>query len=785
MRISAEVEASVAVADETAGVPRKPCLTLLLKCSLVFWLSSFIAYSVGLHQGAAACSYFSIGCFLASLALVAVLAFGCMDRARIFLLLSISFLAGAALALCESVEMHSSLNDSFEASMPAKLTLKEDLVAFGDSCNVLASVTSDTGRRYLVQVSFDDDPGLLLVGETIESSVSFQRLSEHDDYSWSRGFALESTVYSFEQVAPAGLRGVILSARRETVELFGRYGGNQAGILQALVCGYRGGIEKTGEYEDYKIIGLAHVIAVSGSHLALIALVANAVAKAVGIPARMRIVVVVSLIAMYFVFSGCTISALRAAIMASTSMMSLFATRRSSAQNALGVCLLGFIVVDPKSAVSVSLALSAGSTLGLILFTQLIKHWFGDVGKLVGGLVVEPVALTLASGMTTQLYSIALFSQLSVISVFANLVAAPLFSLGCVVGLLSALISVIFEPLAPALISLSAVLLTPLQLACAFLSSIPWACVPVVLPEGASIAMTIGICSMMYRIWPDRRQIVRFAFALAMIVVLALGGRYVWLLHQDELIMLDVGQGDAFVLRSAGASVLIDTGNRSALLRDALGRNWVLRLDSVLVTHADDDHCGSLVDLSYMLPVSQVGASAFAFDCNCEQCSELRIDIEDMRGSPVQRQLNPGDILRIGGFSLEVVWPYGYSNSGGNEDSLCLLVEHVSTGSKLLLTGDAESEQLKEIIRRENLEGIDVLKLGHHGSEGSVCEETLSILSPKVSLISVGEGNRYGHPSDEVLGLLERASAFVFRTDENGDVIVRFTEDGLRVRTQK
>ena len=98
-----------------------------------------------------------------------------------------------------------------------------------------------------------------------------------------------------------------------------------------------------------------------------------------------------------------------------------------------------------------------------------------------------------------------------------------------------------------------------------------------------------------------------------------------------------------------------------------------------------------------------------------------------------------------------------------------------------LFCGDAESDQLKEIIDEGELGDIDIYKVGHHGSKAALTESVVEVIRPEISLVSVGEGNRYGHPAAQTLSLLDSVGSHVFRTDEMGDVSCEFSNDGIRV----
>ena len=149
-----------------------------------------------------------------------------------------------------------------------------------------------------------------------------------------------------------------------------------------------------------------------------------------------------------------------------------------------------------------------------------------------------------------------------------------------------------------------------------------------------------------------------------------------------------------------------------------------------------------------------------------------------------------GDEVQCGRFSLRVIWPDQFADEGGNADSLTFLCSYDgdSDGTAewtALLCGDAESEQLSAMADRLPEGGIDVLKVGHHGSKKALDDATATLLAPSVALIGVGERNSYGHPSDKALELLDAVGCKTYCSDEAGDVAVAFSMEKLTVTPQK
>ena len=242
-----------------------------------------------------------------------------------------------------------------------------------------------------------------------------------------------------------------------------------------------------------------------------------------------------------------------------------------------------------------------------------------------------------------------------------------------------------------------------------------------------------------------------------------------------QVAILDVGQADAILIRDGSRTMLVDAGVDNAVV-EALARNNVYALDAVVVTHWDRDHWGGLPDVLDAMPVGQIvvacGASAHA----PSELSSVSQEIVEVQA---------GDVIRVGEFACRVVWPQGLVSGEENADSLCLDVSYDNgEGASLdmLLTGDTEQDELAEYA--DEVGDIDVLKVGHHGSEIAVAEKPLELLDPELAVASAGEGNSYGHPDPVCVSLLERAGARFLCTKDVGDVIIRPGKTGPVVKTQ-
>jgi len=239
------------------------------------------------------------------------------------------------------------------------------------------------------------------------------------------------------------------------------------------------------------------------------------------------------------------------------------------------------------------------------------------------------------------------------------------------------------------------------------------------------------------------------------------------------LTALDVGQGDAFLLRAPGATVLVDTGEPDADVVRHLRREGVDRLDLLIITHAHLDHVGGAPSVLEALPVGVVWMHPVpaGIDVAAQYTETLRQ--AERRGVPI-RGPPAGAVVSIGELRLEVLGPssgrpYDWTRSELNNTSIVLRASVAGSGS-VLLAGDVEREAQADLLaaHRERLR-VDVLVVPHHGSRTSD-PAFLVATGAHTALISAGRGNRHGHPNPEVVEVLESAGMRIHRTDREGTV---------------
>lgn len=246
---------------------------------------------------------------------------------------------------------------------------------------------------------------------------------------------------------------------------------------------------------------------------------------------------------------------------------------------------------------------------------------------------------------------------------------------------------------------------------------------------------------------------------------------------EPRVTFLDVGQGDAILLRSGGRSMLVDGGRDTSLLAKLADRG-LRRIDGVVLTHAHPDHCGGLAPLIAQFDVGAVYINPRRFRGECA----MRILAAARESRTPVHLIRDGDVLPLGAFKLTAhLAELRFRRAPENNASIVLRAE--AEGRSFLLTGDIEREA--ELTLGDRNLRADVLKVAHHGSRSSTGESFLDAVAPRIAVISCGRHNLFGHPHPSVVEVLAERGIRTWRTDRDGSVEVEVREGRVVVRAER
>jgi competence protein ComEC len=560
-----------------------------------------------------------------------------------------------------------------------------------------------------------------------------------------------------------------------------------AGIARALLLGEAGAVAPSLN-DAIRAAGVSHVLAVSGMHVTVLVGGIAALVRALWLRSALalywearRVAAGVGALLAPLVASLCggSPSAVRAALTSSLMFtLSALGHRPSAlAVSALAVAL--HIAIDPRAALHPGFVLSVAATAALLTA--------GCEG--VAGLR-RALRESLRAWLATAPFLLLCFGGTSLVALLANVVLLPLGTVLiplCVAHLLAALLGLagwlatgpLFEAASGAFLGASRL--------CAALD--PGLQLPPLTPaQLLALGAGAGFCLL-----PVARtlRVAVAAGALLVMLLCELALRWSAPPEQLQVVFLDVGQGDAAIVRSAGQTALIDAGGSvggasdpgSASVLPALAALRVRKLDLVVLSHPHPDHYGGLAAVLASLPVTELWDTGQAEAEGASQVAQLLAQVRARGGTVRGPEQLCSATRRLGRAALEVLAPCprfdeGY---GPNDNSFVLRLSHGRRS--FLFTGDVERAAEAALLARHGPTlRSDVLKVAHHGSRTSSAEPLLRAISPWLAVVSAGRGNRFGHPHAEVVARLGRLARHSLRTDLVGGVEVLSDGQTLRVR---
>lgn len=548
----------------------------------------------------------------------------------------------------------------------------------------------------------------------------------------------------------------------------------EAGLLPALTVGDTDLLPRQ-VVDEFTVAGMSHLLAVSGANLAIVCLAVLLLLRALSFGPRTCAAGALCALVAFVVLAGTEPSVLRAGAMAAVGLAALALGRERAAIPALATAVIVLVLVDPELAVSFGFLLSVLATAGLVL---LAPRWADALA--VRGVprgLAEALAVPAAAHVVTAPVVAGMAGQVSLVSIVANLLVAPVVAPATVLGVVAALLAPWWTAGAELAVRLAGPEAGWLVLVGRQASGVPGASVSWPTGWGGGLLLA-GITAVV--LVALRRRVLRVAVGLGLTVVLVVAIPVVviepgWPPPGWSVVACDVGQGDAIVLATGepDRAVVVDTGPQPTAIGDCLDRLDIRSLALVVLSHLHADHVGGLAAI---LADHQVAAVAVGPARQPDWAWDEVRDRTTRAGVPLVA-LTAGQRLSWPGLGIEVLSPSARAplpaaEADGTEinDASLVLAADTAVG-RVLLTGDIELAAQAGLLESGQNLAADVLKVPHHGSRYSL-PEFLAAVRPKLALVSVGAGNRYGHPDRRTMTILDQGGSDIARTDTGGDTAV-------------
>lgn len=647
------------------------------------------------------------------------------------------------------------------------------------------AVTSGCRGEIRVRIPEGEDP--LLAGSELELEGRWVRFSEPVVRSaWPRdpryqGFLAVDEVIRAEP--PRLDLHPLLTLRGRSEQHLRRIFPEHGALAEALLLGRREYVDSALR-ERFTQAGLAHLLAISGMHVGLIAGILLLVGGTLPVSRRRTAWVVIGCIMLYLAMIGAPASAVRAGVMISLALLGIVLQRPFAALPIIAAAAFVILVEHPTAVLEPGFQLSFAGVLGILMLRAAVlrqlpldlrhtskwRRW-----------TIEAVIVGAAAFVATAPITAWHFGTVAPIALVANLPAVPLMSLALVGVLLAAVAEPLISPVGLLFAHGAGLALDLLDWVAGIAAAVPYGHASVPRPQawlwaGAAVVLLLTLDAagkLRPRIRWTVAGFVTAAFVLVWPVAGAANGAAL------ELHFLDVGQGDAVAIRTPGDRwLLIDAGPRiedydvgERRVLPFLRAYGVTRLAAVILTHPDADHMGGLPAVLRGIDVGRLVDPGLAVG--------KPMYLELLRTAQEEgvewAAAHSGRVLQLDGVTLEVLWPDKEMLDRAveaNEISVVLRIHYEDFTA--LLMGDAPSVVEEQLVDRHGPElRADILKIGHHGSYTSTSGRLLDAVQPELAVISVGRGNRYGHPAPDVVQRLQERGIVIARTDREGTVSIR------------
>lgn len=600
----------------------------------------------------------------------------------------------------------------------------------------------------------------------------------------SRAWSIQGLLYDF--------RGKL---EERALQLYDK---ETAGLITGFVLG------STDELDPevsllFSHLGLTHILAISGQHITLLVMGLLALFRFFRVTREKAYIYTMFILPLYVCMTGGSPSAVRSLIMGELVLLALRFRLYRNSWNILAFAFLLMALVDPYYIHDIGFQLSFLVTFGLLVFVPPLMKMIPIRKTELNALFAVTLSATLISFPLTIYY----FHLFSLFSPITNIICVPLFEF-------------VVAPLATASLFLG--IITP-EAGWIFSSMANYTLKFIV--YGLNCLDNLEFSRLIFSS-PPILWIFGYIFGLILFFFLIYSKvdsrRYSWAILSGFVVfttlmlslqqanaptvritILDVGQGDCIVVETPGNVTVIDCAGPAIMgseeewqkrrnpfnpsknvLIPYLYFRGIHKIDALILTHWDYDHVGGVSYLIQHFPVGRV-----VMNGEPESSASNREIQRIMNEKKIPQEIaGKNEAWNNGIIHWQVLNPtQGNKTSNTNDQSLVLLLE--VNGHRFLFTGDLEESGEKTLLQGEPFWPVDVLKVGHHGSNSSTSAQWVQALQPRLSVISVGKRNRYGHPNLEVIQLLQKNGGKVERTDQSGAITIILDRNQVNYQTYR
>lgn len=551
----------------------------------------------------------------------------------------------------------------------------------------------------------------------------------------------------------------------------------EGNLLLAILLGDKDKLSEDIQ-ESFKTSNLSHMLAVSGAHVSYIILGLTYVLQNSIIGKKNGKIVCIIFLLAFMAITNFTPSVTRACIMAILTLFSSIIYRKSDVYTNISVAALITLIFNPYSLLDLGFQLSYGGTIGIIIFIKRIQEKKSN-SKVIN-YIKQMALVSIYANIIIIPIMMYHFNTVSFTFIISNIMASPILGIIVITGFLFIIASITVKPLTRLIAIFIKPILSILIKISQICSKLPFSNILVVTPYMFNVISYYAI--ILYCIKSKKNN--KCKIIICLLIVLILINFIIYIFPQKlRIFFIDVGQGDStLIITPDKKTVLVDGGGSDSfdvgekvLLPYLLDRR-ILKVDYVLISHFDTDHCGGILTIMEKVKVKNIIISEQAEHSeNYERFKKLMIH-KKIRLIEVKK----GDKIKIGRYSeFKILFPTSRLLSENSLNNNSIVAQFNYNNFKMLFTGDIEKLAEQQILKTEKAEiRADILKVAHHGSKTSSIPEFIKAVKPKIALIGVGKNNTFGHPNQQTIKNLENIKCRIYRTDLQGEIIIKIDQKG-------
>ena len=589
-------------------------------------------------------------------------------------------------------------------------------------------------------------------------------------------------------------------------------GSKDAGSLSAMVLGDKRNLNEEIK-ELYQENSISHLLAISGLHISLVGGVIYLFLKKLKISFKFPLITASIVLLLYGIFTGFSISTTRAIIMMCVFFFSLIIGKSYDLPSGLAFAAIIIMLINHKVIYQSGFQLSFLAVIGIFYimpeFMYILNiHSLNKRGlRKLAYIIFSSIICSVSINLATLPIILINFYEISLLGIVLNIIVIPLMSVLVVTGLIGGFVALIFETAGSFILGISYYILNFYTLLCKIGDSMTSSRIILGRPERYQVVIYYALIFLIIYFLSKKRRFEKieslrnisntkiYKTKRTLITGLTLSVGLIILIYRKEefsLNMLDIGQGDCFVVNDGNKNIYIsdcgsttvDMVGKKRLLTFLKSKGWS-RVNTIFVSHMDKDHVNGVNDL-LKCPEIAIDKIVISESYKSEKlnCSEL----EELKTLAAKREvklfyMKKGDEIRQGKLGFKCLYPTGDEViEDQNEASIVMRMDY--KGLSVLFTGDIASSTEAQVLKLTNREILDcdILKVCHHGSKNSSSTDFLEAVDPRIYLISCGLMNRYGHPHKDTLERIGSEGGKVLRTDHMGAVEIKFKDEKLLIK---